>query len=86
MFDLYNNLISPFLVEWYIDIYKSTYGADTTYSDIILKFNSYLKMMINSTIFTVFSNIILTIGIVLVMFHFFSDIAEKAVDSKYLLL
>lgn len=82
MFDLYNNLISPFLVEWYIDIYKSTYGADTTYSDIILKFNSYLKMMINSTIFTVFSNIILTIGIVLVMFHFFSDIAEKAVDKQ----
>ncbi len=82
MFDLYNNLISPFLVEWYIDIYKSTYGADTTYSDIILKFNSYLKMMINSTSFTVFSNIILSIGIVLVIFHFFSDIAEKAVDKQ----
>ena len=51
---------SSFLVNWYIDIYTNVYGADTTYADIIEKFNGYLKHMINdNSVASAFTNILL---------------------------
>lgn len=75
---------APYLVDWYIDIYTSVYGVDTTYTDIILKFNNYLKMLINSNSATtsVFTNMILGIGVVLLLMHFFSDLSEKAAANQ----
>lgn len=75
---------APYLVDWYIDIYTNTYGLDTTYSDVILKFNNYLKMLINSNSGTTsaFSNFILGIGVVLLLMHFFSDLSEKAAANQ----
>lgn len=80
--NIVTDLMAPHLVEWYVDIYTNVYGADTTYSDIILKFNMYLKRIINGATFGVFSNIVLTIGIVLLLFHFFSDLTEKAATKQ----
>lgn len=79
-------LMGPHIVKWYTDIYTNVYGVDTTYSDIILKFNSYLKQMVNNSGFEAFSNIILTIGIVLMLFYFFSDLAEKAATNQLSML
>lgn len=70
------------LVEWYTDIYMNVYGVDTTYTDIILKFNRYLKKLVNTTTFETFSNIILVIGVTLILYHFFSDLTEKAADKQ----
>ena len=75
---------APYLVDWYIDIYTSVYGVDTTYTDVILKFNNYLKMLINNNSATtsVFTNMILGIGVVLLLMHFFSDLSEKAAANQ----
>lgn len=79
-------LAAPFLVEWYIDIYINTYGWDSTYQDIILKFNMYLKRLINGAGFETFSGIIVTIGLTLLLYHFFADLAEKAAEKQLSLL
>lgn len=81
-----NTAMSPHLVEWYTDIYTHIYGIDTTYTDVLSQFNTYLKQMINSANFTTFSNMILTIGIVLMLFHFFGDLTEKAAMKQLSLL
>lgn len=75
---------APYLVDWYIDIYTNVYGVDTTYTDVILKFNNYLKMLVNnnSIIASTFSNMLLGIGIVLLLMHFFSDLSEKAAANQ----
>lgn len=67
-----------YLVEWYVDIYKNAYGINVDYTDILLRFDTYLKRIINGTSFEVFSNIVMVIGITLLLFHFFSDMTEKA--------
>lgn len=72
------NVVTNFLVDWFIDIYTSVYGADTTYSDILLKFNGYLKKMINTVEFDTFSNVVLALGLFLMVFYFFTDLTEKA--------
>lgn len=71
-------LLSPHLVDWYTDIYTNVYGYDNVYKEVIYKFNTYLKEMVNTTQFTVFQNTILTIGLVLMLFFFFADLTEKA--------
>lgn len=80
------NFIAPHLVDWYIDIYISVYGKDTSYSDIILKFNTYLKQMVNSASFDTFNNIVISIGLALIMFYFFNDLSEKAVMKQLSIL
>lgn len=75
-----------YLVEWYVDIYKNVYGLNTDYTDIILTFNTYLKRIINGTAFTVFSNIVIVLGIVLLLYHFFSDMADRAASLQVSLL
>ena len=69
-------LLSPHLVDWYTDIYTNVYGYDNVYKEVIYKFNTYLKEIVNTTQFTVFQNTILTIGLVLMLF--FADLTEKA--------
>lgn len=81
-----NTTMAPHLVDWYTDIYTHIYGIDTTYTDVLLQFNTYLKQMVNSTNFTTFSNMVLTIGIVLMLFHFFGDLTEKAAMKQLSLL
>ena len=81
-----NTTMAPHLVEWYTDIYTHIYGMDTTYTDILSQFNIYLKRMVNGTNFTIFSNMILSIGIVLMLFHFFGDLTEKAAMKQLSLL
>ena len=78
-----NTAMSPHLVEWYTDIYTHIYGIDTTYTDVLSQFNTYLKQMINSANFTTFSNMILTIGIVLMLFHFFGDLTESVKPAVF---
>ena len=78
--------MSPHLVEWYTDIYTHVYGIDSTYTDVLKQFNTYLKQMINGTSFTVFSNILLSIGLVLMLFHFFGDLTEKAAMKQLSML
>lgn len=72
------NVVTNFLVDWYIDIYTNVYGLDTTYSDILLKFNGYLKHMVNTMAFKTFSNVVLALGLLLMIFYFFTDLTEKA--------
>lgn len=76
------SFLSPHVVEWYTDIYKNVYGQDTTYTDVILKFNDYFKQLVNSTQLTVFYNIVLTLGLVLMLIYFFTDLSEKAVMKQ----
>lgn len=83
---LITTTMSPHLVEWYTDIYTHVYGIDSTYTDILKQFNTYLKQMINGTSFTVFSNILLSIGLVLMLFHFFGDLTEKAAMKQLSML
>ena len=74
---------SSFLVNWYIDIYTNVYGADTTYADIIEKFNGYLKHMINDNpVASAFTNIIIAIGLVMMLYYFFSDLSAKAMANQ----
>lgn len=80
------NMLSPHLVEWYTDIYTNVYGADTSYSDIILKFDNYLKMVINSNALDIFFNILLTLGVVLMLLYFFMDLSAKAAMQQLTLL
>ena len=70
--------LAPHLVEWFTDIYINTYGKDTTYTDIVLKFNNYFKQLVNNAAFTTFSNIILTIGLCMMLLYFFTDLSSKA--------
>lgn len=70
--------MAPHLVDWYIDIYTNLYGVDNMYTAVIQKFNTYLKEMVNTLQFKAFSNAILTIGVVLLLFYFFTDLTEKA--------
>ena len=70
--------LAPHLVEWFTDIYINTYGKDTTYTDIVLKFNNYFKQLVNNATFTTFSNIILTIGLCMMLLYFFTDLSSKA--------
>ena len=81
-----NTAMSPHLVEWYTDIYTHIYGIDTTYTDVLSQFNTYLKQMINSANFTTFSNMILTIGIVLMLFHFFWRFNRKGSNEAIVLV
>lgn len=83
---LITTTMSPHLVEWYTDIYTHVYGIDSTYTDVLKQFNTYLKQMINGTSFTVFSNILLSIGLVLMLFHFFGDLTEKAAMKQLSML
>ena len=74
---------SSFLVNWYIDIYTNVYGMDTTYADIIEKFNGYLKHMINDNpVASAFTNIIIAIGLVMMLYYFFSDLSAKAMANQ----
>lgn len=76
-------IASSFLVNWYIDIYTNVYGADTTYADIIEKFNGYLKHMINDNpVASAFTNIILAIGLIMMLYYFFSDLSAKAMANQ----
>lgn len=74
--------LAPHLVEWYTDIYRNIYGIDHTYTDIVLKFNTYFKQLVNNTVLTTFSNIILTIGLCLMLLYFFTDLSSKAVMKQ----
>lgn len=70
---------SSHLVDWYIDIYTNLYGTDNSYTDIMLKFNDYLKTMVNtSSKYKTLSSMILSIGVALLLLHFFTDLSEKA--------
>lgn len=81
-----SDTLAPHLVDWYVDIYTNIYGVDNTYTDIILQFNSYLKQMINGASFDAFSKTVMSIGIVLLLFYFFSDLAEKATINQLSML
>lgn len=72
----------PFLIEWYVDIFLSTYGYDSTYNHVIQQFNIYLKRLVNNAKFDAFSNAIITLGIVLILYHFFADLTEKAAEKQ----
>lgn len=80
------NFFAPHLVSWYCDIYINVYGIDKSYEDIMLKFNNYLKVLVNTVEFEVFSNTILILGLVLLLFHFFGDLTEKATMKQLSLL
>ena len=69
--------LAPHIVEWYTDIYINVYGLDTTYTDVILKFNTYLKQLINGTTMKTFSNVIFTLGTVLMLIYFFTDLSVR---------
>ena len=76
------SFLAPHIVEWYTDIYINVYGLDTTYTDVILKFNTYLKQLINGTTMKTFSNVIFTLGTVLMLIYFFTDLSEKAATKQ----
>ena len=84
--NIFSILVSPHLVEWYIDIYLSIYGVDLSYSEIILKFNEYLKRLVNRSSFDTFSTVVMSIGIMLMLFYFFSDLTEKATVNQLSML
>ena len=64
------------------DIYTNVYGYDNLYKQVLSQFNTYLKEMVNSLQFTAFTNTILTIGVVLMLFYFFTDLTEKAAMNQ----
>lgn len=76
------SILSPHLVDWYTDIYTNVYGYDNLYKQVLSQFNTYLKEMVNSLQFTAFTNTILTIGVVLMLFYFFTDLTEKAAMNQ----
>lgn len=82
IFGAAKSILSPHLVDWYTDIYTNVYGYDNLYKQVLSQFNTYLKEMVNSLQFTAFTNTILTIGVVLMLFYFFTDLTEKAAMNK----
>ena len=74
--------MSHFLVDWYIDVYLNVYGIDTTYTDIILKFNNILKGILANTTFETLSKTVWTIGFVLMLIYFATDMSEKAAAKQ----
>lgn len=82
IFGAAKSILSPHLVDWYTDIYTNVYGYDNLYKQVLSQFNTYLKEMVNSLQFTVFTNTILTIGVVLMLFYFFTDLTEKAAMNQ----
>ena len=82
IFGAAKSILSPHLVDWYTDIYTNVYGYDNLYKQVLSQFNTYLKEMVNSLQFTAFTNTILTIGVVLMLFYFFTDLIEKAAMNQ----
>ena len=82
IFGAAKSILSPHLVDWYTDIYTNVYGYDNLYKQVLSQFNTYLKEMVNSLQFTAFTNTILTIGVVLMLFYFFKDLTEKAAMNQ----
>ena len=82
IFGAAKSILSPHLVDWYTDIYTNVYGYDNLYKQVLSQFNIYLKEMVNSLQFTAFTNTILTIGVVLMLFYFFTDLTEKAAMNQ----
>lgn len=82
IFGAAKSILSPHLVDWYTDIYTNVYGYDNLYKQVLSQFNTYLKEMVNSLQFTAFTNTILTIGVVLMLFYFFADLTEKAAMNQ----
>lgn len=82
IFGAAKSILSPHLVDWYTDIYTNVYGYDNLYKQVLSQFNTYLKEMVNSLQFTAFTNTILTIGVVLMLFYFFTDLTEKATMNQ----
>ena len=82
IFGAAKSILSPHLVDWYTDIYTHVYGYDNLYKQVLSQFNTYLKEMVNSLQFTAFTNTILTIGVVLMLFYFFTDLTEKAAMNQ----
>ena len=82
IFGAAKSILSPHLVDWYTDIYTNVYGYDNLYKQVLRQFNTYLKEMVNSLQFTAFTNTILTIGVVLMLFYFFTDLTEKAAMNQ----
>ena len=83
IFGAAKSILSPHLVDWYTDIYTNVYGYDNLYKQVLSQFNTYLKEMVNSLQFTAFTNTILTIGVVLMLFYFFTDLTEKAAMNQF---
>ena len=82
IFGAAKSILSPHIVDWYTDIYTNVYGYDNLYKQVLSQFNTYLKEMVNSLQFTAFTNTILTIGVVLMLFYFFTDLTEKAAMNQ----
>lgn len=82
IFGAAKSILSPHLVDWHTDIYTNVYGYDNLYKQVLSQFNTYLKEMVNSLQFTAFTNTILTIGVVLMLFYFFTDLTEKAAMNQ----
>lgn len=82
IFGAAKSILSPHLVDWDTDIYTNVYGYDNLYKQVLSQFNTYLKEMVNSLQFTAFTNTILTIGVVLMLFYFFTDLTEKAAMNQ----
>lgn len=82
IFGAAKSILSPHLVDWYTDIYTNVYGYDNLYKQVLSQFNTYLKEMVNSLQFTAFTNTILTIGVVLMLFYFFTNLTEKAAMNQ----
>ena len=82
IFGAAKSILSPHLVDWYTDIYTNVYGYDNLYKQVLSQFNTYLKEMVISLQFTAFTNTILTIGVVLMLFYFFTDLTEKAAMNQ----
>lgn len=82
IFGAAKSILSPHLVDWYTDIYTNVYGYNNLYKQVLSQFNTYLKEMVNSLQFTAFTNTILTIGVVLMLFYFFTDLTEKAAMNQ----
>lgn len=82
IFGAAKSILSPHLVDWYTDIYTNVYGYDNLYKQVLSQFNTYLKEMVNSLQFTAFTNTVLTIGVVLMLFYFFTDLTEKAAMNQ----
>ena len=82
IFGAAKSILSPHLVDWYTEIYTNVYGYDNLYKQVLSQFNTYLKEMVNSLQFTAFTNTILTIGVVLMLFYFFTDLTEKAAMNQ----
>lgn len=74
--------MGAFLVEWYTDVYLHTYGIDTTYTDIVLKFNSYLKRILENDSFDVLGNTIWLIGFCMMLIFFAVDMSDKAAAKQ----